>query len=261
MGQPVEVRPRRSRVGLVLGVLGIAVVLGTGGIVAARASVPGPATEEALAFDLQAPRLSVEVESGAVTLHRADGDRVEVLRTVRSRGVEPRLEERSTADGVRLAAECPWSFGASCSVDYDVRVPDGVALDVRTSSGDVSVGGLAARAVEVRVSSGEVRFADLGGPIVVEASSGDVVGERLDAPSFSAESSSGKVDVDFVNAPGEIEVVASSGDVEVALPPGSYRVEAGTSSGDERIDVPVDPAAASAVRVEASSGDVDVRTR
>jgi hypothetical protein len=262
MGQPVEARPRRgSRAARVLGVLGIAVVLGTGGIVAARAAAPGPATEETLAFDLQAPRLSVQVDSGAITLHRGDGDRVEVRRTVRSRGVQPHLEEESAPEGVRLAAECPWAFGASCTVDYDVRVPDGVALELRTSSGDVSVGGLATRAVDVRVSSGAVHLADLGGPVVVEASSGDVVGQRLDAPSFVATSSSGEVDLDFATAPGEVEIVASSGDVAVALPAGPYRVEAEAGSGDERISVPVDAAAAGVVRVEVSSGDVDVRPR
>ncbi|OZM84175.1 DUF4097 family beta strand repeat-containing protein [Pseudonocardia sp. MH-G8] len=244
-----------------LGVLGIAVVLGAGGIVAARAALPGPATEETLAFDLQAPRLAVEVGSGAVTLHRADGDRVEVRRTVRSRGVEPRLEEESSAEGVRLAAECPWAFGASCTVDYDVRVPDDVALEVRTSSGDVTLGGLAAAAVDVRVSSGAVHLADLRGPIVVEASSGDVVGERLDTPSFSATASSGEVRADFASTPGEVAIVASSGDVEVALPAGSYRVEAATDSGDERVAVPVDAAAAAVVRVEVGSGDVEVRPR
>jgi DUF4097 and DUF4098 domain-containing protein YvlB len=100
------------------------------------------------------------------------------------------------------------------------------------------------------------------GPLVLEASSGAVTGERLGTPTVRASSSSGDITLDFATAPSTVDVEASSGAVTVALPAEErYRVEVDTSSGDQTVSVPVDPAASSSVRVAASSGDVDVRTR
>ncbi|MGH3588183.1 MAG: DUF4097 family beta strand repeat-containing protein, partial [Pseudonocardia sp.] len=214
-----------------------------------------------LAFDLQQPRLTVEVGSGQVTLRRAEGDRVEVRRTVRSRGVEPTLDERSTPDGVTLVAQCPWAIGAQCSVDYDVQVPDGVALTVRTDSGGVSITGVTGRDVKVDVDDGEVRLTDVHGAVDVTADSGNVVGERLDVSSFAAETDSGAVTADFTRAPEKVEVVADSGDVELVLPAGPYRVQVEAESGEERIEVPVDSTSPSSVRVDTDSGDVQLRPR
>ncbi len=254
---------RRGRVGLVLGIVGIAVVLGVGGF--AAASVAGPATDltsEPLVFEPQASRLAVDVGAGTITIGRATGSRVEVTRTVRSRGAEPVLTETNDANGVRLAAKCEGGPLTDCTVDYDIRVPDGFALDVETGSGTVEASGVTAGSVAVHVSSGDVRLVDVHGPVQVESSSGDVSGERLDSPTVSATTSSGEVELDLATAPQDLTVEASSGGVTVALPAGQpYRVEIDTSSGDEAVEVPTDPSAASAVKVDTSSGDVTVRAR
>jgi DUF4097 and DUF4098 domain-containing protein YvlB len=114
----------------------------------------------------------------------------------------------------------------------------------------------------VRASSGDVHLADLRGPVTLELSSGEVTAERLDVPTFRASSSSGDLRLDFATAPSAVEVDVSAGEVDVALPAGgTYRVQAETSSGEQSVSIPTDASASSTVRVQAGSGDVNVRPR
>jgi hypothetical protein len=252
------------RLVLGLGVLASVAVVGVGAVGVVNATTPATTSEQALSFDPQAPRLVVELGSGDVALSRAAGDQVDVRRTVRSRGgSQPSLDEQSDPDGVRISAECSLWFGWGCEVDYEIAVPDGFTLDLRTSSGSVDAGGVTAATTTVSASSGDVELVDVTGPIVAEANSGSVTGERLDSPSVSAVASSGAVTLDFATTPGAVTVEASSGDVTLSLPAtdGPYAVDVATSSGKEQISVPADPASPRRISVEASSGDVEVRTR
>ncbi len=115
----------------------------------------------------------------------------------------------------------------------------------------------------IRVSSGDVELSEVGGPLVVESSSGSITGAGLDSAAVAATASSGEVTLDFATAPDEVDVDVSSGDVELTLPTGGgpYRLDVATSSGDQEIEVPTDAASARTVAVEASSGDVAVRGR
>jgi DUF4097 and DUF4098 domain-containing protein YvlB len=182
---------------------------------------------------------------------------------VRSRGsADPRFTETSTADGVVLSSGCDGAFFGGCSVDYDVRVPDGFTLELRTSSGSVAATDLEVGSATLGTSSGDLRVAGLRGPVVLETGSGAVSGERLEATTLRATTSSGDVTLDFATVPSSVDVEVSSGAVTVALPPdGRYRVAVDTGSGEERVSVPVDEAATSSVSVESSSGDVAVRAR
>jgi hypothetical protein len=260
----IDATPGPRRTGLVLGLVGIAAVLAVGG----AATVQGFTAEvvdssESMVFDAQVPRLTVDIGSGDVTVGRAEGDRVEVTRTVRSlASADPTFTETSTANGVALAADCGGALFGRCSVDYEVRVPDGFVLDLRASSGRVAANGVGVESATVRVSSGDVHLADLRGPVTLEVSSGEVTAERLDVPTFRASSSSGDLRLDFATAPSTVEVDVSTGEVEVALPAGgTYRVQAGTSSGEQSVSIPTDASASSTVRVQAGSGDVNVRPR
>jgi hypothetical protein len=248
----------------VLGVVGIAAVLAVGGVATVRGLTVDPTeTSESMTFDVRAPRLTVDVGSGDVTIGHTDGDRVEVTRTVHSRGsAEPQLTETSTADGVELSAECNGWFFGGCSVSYDVRVPDGFTLDLQTSSGRVVATDLEVDSASLRASSGDLHVTSLRGPVVLETSSGAVTGERLEATTLNASTSSGDVDLDFATAPSMVDVDASSGEVTVALPAdGRYQVRTDASSGEETVSIPNDPAASSSVQVETSSGNVTVRPR
>ncbi|OLT10933.1 hypothetical protein BJF78_28350 [Pseudonocardia sp. CNS-139] len=252
-----------QRAGLVLGLLGVVAVLGVVGTGVARGLNPPVTSTESMAFVARVPQLTVEVSSGDVTVRPADGDRVEVVRTVRGHGSpDPRGTETSGADGVSLAAGCAFVPFGRCEVDYDVRVPDGFTLDLRSGSGRVTAEGVTAAAVRVSVSSGDVRLADVRGPVELEVSSGEVAAERLDSPTFVARSSSGDLTLDFATAPTSLDVGVSSGEVEVGLPTSQpYRVHVDTGIGERAVTVPTADGAPNAVRVTTGAGDVTVRPR
>jgi hypothetical protein len=108
--------PVRRRTGLVLGLVGIGAVLAVGMTATVRGFTAAVVeSSESMVFDAQVPRLTVDVGSGDVTVGRAEGDRVEVTRTVRSPGsADPTFTETSTANGVALAAECGGALFGRC---------------------------------------------------------------------------------------------------------------------------------------------------
>lgn len=259
-GQPPAPARRPRRTGLVVGLVGIAAVLGVGATAVVRATTTEPAAAvESFVFDAQSPRLVVDVGSGEASVGRATGSRVEVTRTVRGNG-QPELVETSGADGISLSAACDGAFFGGCDVAYDIRVPDGFTLDLRADSGTVGTAGTVVAAATLRVSSGRIDVADVTGPLVLEAETGGIRAARLTSETVSARATSGDVALDFATAPRTLDAEVASGDVTLALPgAGRYRVEVDADSGEERVSVPTDPGATSTVRVQSTSGDVTVR--
>ena len=257
-GQAPVHRPRRT--GVVVGLVGIAAVLGVGAVAAVRAVTVEPATVvESLVFDAQSPRLVVDVGSGAASVGRGTGSRVEVTRTVRGDG-QLELAETSGPDGVSLSASCDGAFIGGCEVHYDIRVPDGFTLDLQADSGSVAALGTVVDSATLRVTSGDIHVADVTGPLVLEAESGEITGDRLTSDTVSASAMSGDVVLDLASAPRTLDAEVASGELTLALPAsGRYRLDVDAGSGEEQVSVPADPGASSTVRVRSSSGDVTVR--
>lgn len=254
--------PARRTALTVGGVLGV-LLIAWGAFAIVSLLAPETTTQRQLELDGSVRRLTVDVGNGDVTLRRVDGDAVQVRRTVQSGWREPRIEERAGSDGVVITADCPNFLTFECNVSYDIGVPDGFAIDLRASSGDLAVRGLSAESLRARVSSGDVELADVAGPIELEANSGSLTGQRLRTAALTAEVSSGEIALDFATPPRSVGVEASSGDVELTVPTGQgpYRVDTETSSGDEHVDVAVDPAAPRTIDARASSGDVSIQPR
>jgi hypothetical protein len=224
-----------------------------------------PSTTESRTFSMGSgtSQLRVEVGSGSVRLTPAHGAALQVHRTVRHGWREPNIEERTDGSRAVIEASCPTFLGGRCSIHYEIAVPDGYAVELSTSSGDVHVSGLRTQSLRTSVSSGRTTLVDVGGPIDIRSSAGAVSATGLRSSRVTAEVSSGNTRLDFFSAPSDVSVSASSGDVTVQLPAvgNPYRVRATSSSGQQRVDVPVDPGSPRSVTVQASSGDIDVQPR
>lgn len=230
-------------------------------------------------------RVLLSQESGAVVIRT--GERASVRREVHHTGDKPGASHRVEGDTLILEG-CEQDH---CWIDYEVVVPAGFALagdvasgdvtaegarsvDLRSSSGDVTVRGVSG-AVAVAASSGRVELTDVGENASVEVQSGDVgvLGVRGDA---TVRSSSGTVTV--TGAAGKVDVEATSGDVaidaaqivdvtahtksgslEVTVPRGRYRLSVDVSSGDISSAVTDDPSGNAALNLSATSGNVTVR--
>lgn len=127
------------------------------------------------------------------------------------------------------------SLSKPCKVDYLVRVPQQVSLDLSGVSNTASVQGIAGE-IKVRTVSGDVALRELSGPLQINSVSGQVSGERLAGP-LSFETVSGSVrlmDSRFERIKGT--TVSGSVHMETPLEGQDYRL--GSVSGLIQLYIP-----------------------
>ncbi len=142
-----------------------------------------------------------------------------------------------------------WIGGA----EYSIRVPHNCDLNLRTSSGDLSVQGVTGT-LYLQTTSGDAKVQSVGGSLVLNSASGDLRiegmegtlgartasgdlrarGLRLDDVSVST--ASGDIELELEKLPQrDFEVKTVSGDIELKLPDGSRATfEFHTISGEIR---------------------------
>jgi hypothetical protein len=225
--------------------------------------------------------IRIDGSAGDVTLVPSAGRDVVVDSRAHGTLWLPKLETRIDGDHVTVRGACHVVVFGSCGATFVVHVPEGIAVRVKSSSGDVRASGLSGPVnlqvssgdVEVtalsggttaHVSSGDISARGLAGQVVLESSSGDVVGSELNAGFVEAHASSGDVDVDLATVPKGVNASSSSGDVSISVPRGSgeaYDARVDTSSGDRQLGVRLDSTSERRLRAVTSSGDVAIRYR
>ncbi|MFC4017781.1 DUF4097 domain-containing protein [Micromonospora sp. GCM10011542] len=197
---------------------------------------------------------------------------VRIKRVVRYQGGEPD-NTRYEIKGSELVLDT--DCGSRCSISYEVIVPEGVAVQGETGSGDVELTRVGA--ARFRLDSGDLRVNGASGPLDLEtrsgnievtqaaatvrlrATSGDIAARRL-AAGVDAEATSGNVTVEL-DAPASARTHASSGDVTLLVPAAKYRVRTSTGSGDARVTIADDPAASLSIDASADSGNLTISQR
>lgn len=130
-----------------------------------------------------------------------------------------------------------------CGIDYDVKVPTGVAVQITTTGGDVILAGI-------------------GGPIQATTDAGDIRATGLTSPTARFSDDAGDILVGFAAVPGTVVAASDAGDVTVFLPgSGTYHVSASTQAGDHHVTVPQSGSSPDSVTVKSDAGDVAVRTQ
>jgi hypothetical protein len=191
--------------------------------------------------------------SGDITVQPGSAGEVRIHRRIHYNGSVP---SGSTyhIDGGTLYLDT--GCGHNCSVDYDIRVPEGVTVTGNNGSGDVRLTGVST--VDVEVGSGDLTVTRATGPVRLKGHSGDIRATDIRAASTDLTTSSGDINLDLAT-PGNVTAQAGSGDVTIRVPAGTaYRVDASTHSGDTRIAIPTDPNASYHLTLHAGSGDVVV---
>ena len=125
------------------------------------------------------------------------------------------------------------SFGNSYArIDLQIEIPQDIALDVKDSSGDMSLKNIAA--VEIKDSSGDIDIEKARGPVSISDSSGDIEVDEAEGDVTIESDSSGDIEATDIN--GNVLVVSdSSGDIEATGISGDVIVER-DSSGDISAD-------------------------
>ncbi|WP_431934090.1 DUF4097 family beta strand repeat-containing protein [Nonomuraea jabiensis] len=204
-------------------------------------SIAGPSSEETASYEVtdKVARLQVKSGAGETVVTETDAGAVRVTETLRWRGDDkPKPEHSVEGNALLVSYDCPSNLG-SCSVDYKIEIPKGLAVDLNSGSGDVTLRGLTGE-LNVNVGSGDLDAADLAGKKVV------------------AEAGSGKVELKYTAAPDSAELQTGSGDIVLRVPDGAYDVKTQVGSGDANVSVKKDSSSPHKISLKAGSGDVTV---
>jgi hypothetical protein len=163
-------------------------------------------------------RVELRLQGGDAVVVGSGSNAVQVRRTDRYSFGHSAQESRSlTSHGVlQITSRCPRIVLGSCSTSYEIAVPETVAVDVHTSSGDIRLNGF----------RGSAELSSRSGNVEVEAYCGFDLG---------AASGSGAVRIAAACSPRRLSLRSNSGDVSAHVPPGRYRVSATGAPGQARV--------------------------
>jgi hypothetical protein len=135
-------------------------------------------------------------------------------------------------------------------LDLIIEVPEGIALEVEDSSGDLEIRKVGA--LDLSDSSGNIELYDIGGALRVDDSSGDV---RIEGVKGDVRLSDSSGDLDVRHVVGSVTVENdSSGEIDVVDVSGTIHVERDSSGGIRVADVGGD-----FIVDRDGSGEIDMR--
>lgn len=243
--------------------------------------------------------LSVINQYGPIVVKSSSGNQIVVVALLHSDKVE--IDQSQTPSRVDVHSHLlPGATADSGQVDYDIQVPAGVNVVLRSANGKLRAEGLRGdlslespnAAIEVAdVNHSHVRVKTMTGPVrllnvrdahvEVTSVSGDVVLSSVNGPQVRVNESSGRInyDGDFGYG-GEYRFSSNSGDIEASAPESaSMEVEAHSEKGRVQNDFQLEPKhtsfvvkagsafagtmnkAASSVRLFSISGKIHLKKR
>lgn len=167
--------------------------------------------------------ISASTPDGHITVEAWDGDEVSLVvrKRVRTRKSAASAEEQfgkmrvdieQTSSTLDIRGDVPdyrMGIGYGFSIDYEMRVPAGVDLELRTSDGPVRVNGVYGK-VYARSSDGDIAV-DRIGTAELRTSDGDIRADAIEGD-LSAVTSDG--DIRVSNVGGDAHVRSSDGNVD-----------------------------------------------
>ena len=162
--------------------------------------------------------LAVNAVAGDLEIRSGGGDEAVIRGTVCVSEEEWLDEVRVLTEGGRnaeISVIVPnaggWSLtgGNYAYVDLELEVPAGIALEVKDSSGDAEISGVAS--VSVSDSSGDLEVSDIAGGVIIRDSSGDIELEDIRGDVTIASDSSGDIEGDRIDGNVLIEQDSSGG--------------------------------------------------
>jgi len=190
---------------------------------------------------------SLENVNGQVRVTTWKGDQVEIKAVKIAKKNEKDLKEVEIlveASGDRVAVKAVWPKfprNVNVSVDFDVRVPEGVHIDeAGTVNGSVEVTGRYGRLI-AGTTNGQVRVQDASGDLEASTTNGGVT-VRAFAGRVRARTTNGNVRLEGLTFKDGVEAKTTNGSIRLEIAsPESLNAElmARTTNGSISVDFPV----------------------
>jgi len=196
--------------------------------------------------------LSIDARAGDLDIKGVDGSNQAVIEghvcVSKKAWLEASQIDISDGKHAKIAVNLPkessgWSLSGNSYkyIDLRIKVPADLALNVRDSSGDISMENIGA--VDLQDSSGDIEIQQSAGPVVVRDSSGDIVIQHIRTDVIIESDSSGDIELQDIKGNARVER-DSSGDITFDDIQGNATVERDSSGsisarnidGDFRVD-------------------------
>lgn len=152
-----------------------------------------------------------------------------------------KIEVRDSADAVSVETVYPQHDNTGVSVDYTIRVPEGVRLeDVSSVNGGVSLTGPFSSAA-ASTTNGDVHIQDASGGLKVETTNGGIEAVKIAGP-VDAETTNGGITLELSGLKGDIRAETTNGGITLKLSAGTEingYLEAETTNGSINVDFPM----------------------
>ncbi|MFI9363838.1 DUF4097 family beta strand repeat-containing protein [Kitasatospora sp. NPDC053057] len=222
------------------------------GVLAACDPVGTEVNDDATVSD-KITAVKLDDSSGEVTIHgKAGAGSASVHRKITYRDSKPGTTTR-VEGGVLVLGGC----GHNCSVSYTVELPAGLPISGGTSSGGIHLTEVGS--VSVHTDAGNISVDQAAGPVDLRTDSGDIDGTSLKGDRIQAKTDSGAIKLTAAK-PQDVKASTDNGEIRLTVPPGSYRVSAGTDIGSKHIGVQNDPNGKFKLDLGTDIGDITVNT-
>jgi DUF4097 and DUF4098 domain-containing protein YvlB len=183
------------------------------------------------------PKISVDTQSGAISVRPGSNGLVLVTATIKTENVE--IDKQQNGNRIDIASHMLQSTAQPAGeVDYELLIPPGSTVSLHSSTGplsaerlqgDITLEGTDAIVNVRNIENGHVHVRTMRGPVTVSdvrnghveisSISGDVHLKSVTGPSVQANSGSGKIfyDGDFGSG-GDYKFTTHTGDIEALAP-------------------------------------------
>jgi DUF4097 and DUF4098 domain-containing protein YvlB len=152
-----------------------------------------------------------------------------------------KIEVTSAGDSVSVETVYPKHENTGVSVDYDIRVPEGVNLGgVGSVNGDVDITGPFGQ-VTAETTNGQVHLENASGKMELETTNGDVKAINVTGP-IDAHTTNGSITLELIKLEAEVKAETTNGGIVLRLSSSQEIngvLEAETTNGSISFDVPV----------------------
>jgi len=198
--------------------------------------------------------LVVNDQAGDVAVDGARTGTVRVTERVTFRHSAPSTTHRLSADALTLNSSCPGL--QTCTVSYDIVVPQATAVRIHTDAGTIRADSLSGP-VTVSTRAGDIDLASVSGPIYATDNAGSIVGRDLLAPRAQLRLSAGEISATFEIAPAAITAVAAIGSIILRVPGDvHYDAQANATVGSIRVVVERDRKSPHAIVATTQTGSI-----
>jgi hypothetical protein len=194
--------------------------------------------QSSASYTISSPITTLVVTAGTGEVRITGGDRSTVSVTVgiRYSATPPTTTYIVTGRTLRLAASCPGEDG--CGVDYDIQVPNGIA-------------------VRVRLQTGAISLSQLAGPVHAVTGTGAISALELSGGKVSLRTGTGPIDAGFTAPPDRLQASTQSGEISIGLP-GTVSYQVNAHALDTVINVQVNTSSPYVITASAGVGAITV---